>query len=61
MMRFSSWHEHVEAKAPMTADNVPRFHRLGRQVVPFSGDDGYDFAPGRCPGGIRPMGIDARS
>lgn len=30
----------------MTADNAPRFHRLGRQVVSFSGYNGRGIAPG---------------
>ncbi|WP_448191409.1 NAD(P)/FAD-dependent oxidoreductase [Azospirillum sp. sgz301742] len=30
----------------MTVDNLPRFHRLGRQVVSFSGYNGRGIAPG---------------
>lgn len=30
----------------MTANNLPRFHRLGRQVVSFSGYNGRGIAPG---------------
>ena len=30
----------------MTADNLPRFHRLGRNVVSFSGYNGRGIAPG---------------
>lgn len=30
----------------MTADNLPRFHRLGRNVVSFSGFNGRGIAPG---------------
>ncbi|WP_431858040.1 NAD(P)/FAD-dependent oxidoreductase [Azospirillum sp.] len=30
----------------MTADHAPRFHRLGRQVVSFSGYNGRGIAPG---------------
>ncbi|MDO9413911.1 MAG: FAD-binding oxidoreductase [Pseudolabrys sp.] len=33
-------------KIGMTADNVPRFHRLGRNVVSFSGYNGRGIAPG---------------
>lgn len=30
----------------MTADNLPRFHRLGRNVISFSGYNGRGIAPG---------------
>ena len=33
-------------KIGMTVDNVPRFHRLGRNVVSFSGYNGRGIAPG---------------
>ncbi|MFA6264128.1 MAG: FAD-binding oxidoreductase [Pseudolabrys sp.] len=33
-------------KIGMTVDNVPRFHRLGRNVVCFSGYNGRGIAPG---------------
>ena len=34
----------------MTADAVPRFHRLGRGVVGFSGYNGRGIAPGTAFG-----------
>jgi glycine/D-amino acid oxidase-like deaminating enzyme len=34
----------------MTVDNVPRFHRLGRNVVSFSGYNGRGIAPGTAFG-----------
>lgn len=40
----------------MTANNLPRFHRLGRNVVSFSGYNGRGIAPGtvfgRCLAGL---------
>ncbi len=38
----SEWY----GKIGMTVDNVPRFHRLGRNVVSFSGYNGRGIAPG---------------
>jgi glycine/D-amino acid oxidase-like deaminating enzyme len=38
----SEWY----GKIGMTVDNVPRFHRLGRNVVCFSGYNGRGIAPG---------------
>lgn len=38
----TEWH----GKIGMTVDNVPRFHRLGRNVVAFSGYNGRGIAPG---------------
>jgi glycine/D-amino acid oxidase-like deaminating enzyme len=38
----TEWH----GKIGMTVDNVPRFHRLGRNVVGFSGYNGRGIAPG---------------
>ncbi len=33
-------------KIGMTVDNLPRFHRLGRNVLAFSGYNGRGIAPG---------------
>ncbi|MBS0245668.1 MAG: FAD-binding oxidoreductase [Proteobacteria bacterium] len=38
----TEWH----GKIGMTVDNVPRFHRLGRNVISFSGYNGRGIAPG---------------